>query len=845
MANKKTRPRAANKPPAPEKERLISPPESSPVGQRLFYAGAAVSFLLSLVLYSATMGRSAAFWDAGEFIAASYTLGVPHSPGTPLYIILGRVFTLLPLPLSIAGKVNLISALFGALGVLFAYALTIRFLDAVLGKSQSIADTVIKVGGGLVGALFLAASDTYWFNATESEVYALSAFFMGFITWLGLKWAENPTGRKSTSFVYLLFYLLALSVGFHLGTVLAFSGVFFLVLMTRSKTFTDVEFVIASFGMAILIADATIYRNGTFTLVLLAIFALALLWYAVAKKSPFALICTGLFILGISVHFYLMIRSSHNPAIDEGDPETWRMLYAAIRREQYPPPNMLVRKASIGFQLQHFVDYFQNQFRMASAYIGKLNMGAVVPLALGIWGMVDHYSKHKKTFVMLMVTFIVTSLGLVVFLNFSDTEVRERDYFYSPAFYYFAIFIGIGVASLLSEIRKFAVTKGVTGLAPIVVPCVLLLVLPFFTARHYYFSHDRSNNYICRKYAINMLIGLEENGIVFTNGDNDTFPLWYIQEVENYRKDLRVVNLSLLNTPWYIEQLRDNEPRVNIKWSDSELQRLAPIATKDGWLLIRDIAVQHILKHNASSRPIYFAVTIPPEIYAPYRDFLEMEGLAYRVVPRKGRNMINTAKLEENIWELYDFTGILTADMKRDDSIYKPSYVRRLVQNYAAAFTQLGFIKGREDDFAGAVKNLDVALQISPDLEPAMLWLGWYHLESGDTAAALDFYKRQIRRRPDRPDLFYRLAGVYERLGHMDSALVALDELIIRDPNHREAVMSAVGIALRHQMVERAKGYLRNWIATHPNDESMAKALEELESNGTSEEKADSAAVGQ
>jgi tetratricopeptide (TPR) repeat protein len=828
MADNKTRKKRSQAPAlAPE---LAGPTlgEESP-GKRLFYAGAVISFLLSLILYVRTMEPSAPFWDSGEFIASAYILGIPHSPGTPLYVLVGRVFTLLPLPFSIAGKVNFLSALTGAAGVFFAYVLAVRFLDVIIGKSRTLADTGIKIAGALVGALFLTFSNTYWTNATEAEVYALSAFFMGFMSWLALKWEEDPTRFKSVGFIYLLFYLLALSVGFHLGTVLVLTGIFFLVIMTRHKTFTNFEFILACVGVGILLADATLYRSGTFTLIVLVVYAAVLAWHANAKKSYFVPVCTALFFLGISVHLFLLIRSGQNPAIDEGDPETWRSLYFALRREQYPPTNVLIRKASFAFQLGHFNNYFQEQFQMASAWLGRLNLGAVIPVGLGIWGMVEHYAKEKKTFLMLFVTFLVTSLGLIVYLNFSDSEVRDRDYFYSPAFYYFAVFIGIGASSLLNEIRNFAAGRGITGAVPVVVPAILLVALPFFTLAQHFFTHDRSNNYICQKYARNMLVGLDENAIVFTNGDNDTFPLWYIQEVEKYRTDIRVVNLSLLNTPWYIEQLRDNPPRIDIKWSDAEIERLGPIMTDDGWVQIRDIAAQHILKYNSKNRPIYFAVTIPPETYAPYRDFLEMEGLVYRVVPRKGKNMVNVDKLEENVWRKYDYGGILDENWQTDNSLYRVSHITRLIQNYAAAFTQLGFEKGRRDEFGEAIKNLEVALEITPTLDPALLWLGWYKLESGDTAGAVSYYKRAIERRPEQPELLYRLAGVYERIGHLDSALIAVDELIRRDPDHRDAMMSGVGIALRFGLKDRAAEYLKAWLATHPNDTSVKRALEEIQ----------------
>ena len=799
------------------------------VGQWYFRIGAALAFLVSLVLYIRTMAPSAPFWDAGEFIAAAYTLGVPHSPGTPLYVLVGRVFTLLPLPFSIAARVNFISVMAGSLGILMVYLLAIRFLDYMLGKSETAVDTLAKVVGALVGALFLTFSHTYWANSTESEVYTMSVFVMGAMTWLALKWTDNPNGPKAVAYIYLLFYLLALTVGLHLGTILAFAGIFVLILMTQQKAFSNTQFLLACFGVGIFVADATLYRQGQITLTLLAILVIALAYSYNRSKSMFAIVSSLLFFLGISVHLYLKIRSGHNPAIDEADPETWRNLYAVLRREQYPPPDVFTRKSSFfGFQIHHFNDYFQDQFKMWTAYLGKLNLGSVIPLGLGIWGMVDQYAKHRKTFIMLFVTFLVTSLGMIVYLNFSDSEVRERDYFYLPAFYYFAVFIGIGTGSLLLEIRRVAVRAGLNGMVAVALPALLLLSFPFFTAKAHFFQHDRSSDYVCREYAKNMLVGLAENGIIFTNGDNDTFPLWYIQEVEKYRPDLRVVNLSLLNTPWYIKQLRDNEPKLDIRWSDAELARLQPIRAKDGWIFVRDIGVQHILKHNSAKRPIYFAVTIPPDIYAPYRDFLEMEGLAYRVVPRKGQSMVNAQKLEENVWENYNYRGLLDEEWQRDESIWHPPFVKRLVQNYAAAFTQLGFMKYRDGDYPEAIRNLEAAEQISPGLTPVVMWLGWYYLENGDTTKAVQYYRDKIEKDPYDCEVRYRLAGVQERIQDLKGALETLEGLAVVCPEHRDAVISVIALCAQFNLVDRALAYIDSWVARHPNDDAMIRSRQQL-----------------
>jgi hypothetical protein len=436
--------------------------------------------------------------------------------------------------------------------------------------------------------------------------------------------------------------------------------------------------------------------------------------------------------------------------------------------------------------------------------------------------------KHRKTFIMLFVTLLVMSLGLIIFLNFSDSEVRERDYFYSPAFYYFAMYIGIGAASMLSEIRNL-ISRRTGQMSPAMYGiAAVFLMFPFFTLKHHYFSHDRSNNYTCPVYARNMLVALEPDAIIFTNGDNDTFPLWYIQEVERYRPDVRVVNLSLLNTPWYIQQCRDNEPRVPISWTDEQISRLRPQPTKDGWLLIRDIAVNHILQTNRFKRPVYFAVTIPPSTYAPYRDYLEMEGLVYRVVPRQGENMINVTRLERNVWENYKYDGILTDDWKRDYSIYLPPHTEHLIQNYAAAFIQLAYIQHQDSTFDKALRSMEVAGEISPRMEPPRQLLGLYYLDAGDTAQALQFYRDGLEKDPGDVQLMYRLGGIYERMRQYDKALDILDAILIRDPEARDIAITGFQIARGAGLTERARRYLTSWLSRHPNDESVRKMLDSL-----------------
>ncbi|MEX1189508.1 MAG: DUF2723 domain-containing protein [Bacteroidia bacterium] len=175
-----------------------------------------------------------------------------------------------------------------------------------------------------------------------------------------------------------------------------------------------------------------------------------------------------------------------------------------------------------------------------------------LPLLLGILGMVYQYNKTKRDFFVVMLFFIFTGIAIIMFLNQYTMEPRERDYGFAGSFYAFTIWIGLGVAAIYDSLKKFAP-------AQIVAPAVTLLcalAVPGLMAKGGWDDHDRSDRYTARDYASNYLQTCAPNAILFTNGDNDTFPLWYAQEVEGIRTDIRVVNLSLLNTDWYIDQIK-------------------------------------------------------------------------------------------------------------------------------------------------------------------------------------------------------------------------------------------------------------------------------------------------
>jgi tetratricopeptide (TPR) repeat protein len=193
----------------------------------------------------------------------------------------------------------------------------------------------------------------------------------------------------------------------------------------------------------------------------------------------------------------------------------------------------------------------------------------MLPFLLGIIGILYQLrlkEKGKKSFVVVFLLFFMTGLAIILYLNQTPFEPRERDYAYSGSFYAFSIWIGMGVAGLSLFLRDYIKNTTLTG----ALTTLVCLFVPLQMASQNWDDHDRSGRTLARDTGMNYLCGVGENGILFTNGDNDTYPLWYVQETEGYRTDVRVTNLSFLQTEWYIDQLLrqayESEP-LPIKWS--------------------------------------------------------------------------------------------------------------------------------------------------------------------------------------------------------------------------------------------------------------------------------------
>ncbi|TLU52661.1 MAG: DUF2723 domain-containing protein, partial [Chlorobium sp.] len=212
---------------------------------------AAVLFVAAVILYIRTMAPTLSFWDCGESIASAYTLGIPHPPGAPFFLLVAHLFSMIPFFSDIGARVNLLSTLVSSATVMLAYLITIRFIvlyRKIDPDSWSPAEKVSAYGGALIGALALAFSDSFWFNAVEAGVWSSSSFFTAIIIWLMLRWYEEDPKPGHERWLLLVMFIIGLSIGVHLLSLLA---VFAIAVVYYVKKY---EVTVKSFSLFILSA---------------------------------------------------------------------------------------------------------------------------------------------------------------------------------------------------------------------------------------------------------------------------------------------------------------------------------------------------------------------------------------------------------------------------------------------------------------------------------------------------------------------------------------------------------------------------------------------------------------
>ncbi|MEO5988025.1 MAG: DUF2723 domain-containing protein [Candidatus Eisenbacteria bacterium] len=875
---------------------------------------AILTFAIAATVYLLTLTPTVPFWDSGEFIAVSQILGIPHPPGTPFYVLLGRIATLVPWA-SIAQRVNALSALSGALAVVFTYLSILKMVRISQGGERKPWQEWVAIGAAVIGALMLAFSDVFWENSIEAEVYQLMSLAQILVFWLGLKWWEAHDQKPSVSYLLVATYVMWLCVGLHLGVGIMGLPLIVLVWMVDKK----VALLFAMPFLSLLRVPAGLEKMMGAVIALSTLYALYMTWkkklpgwvailgmglavpglrasFSDANLTPLTAVLTViavvgpmaflartqregrvlllalfLMIAGYSTHLYLPIRAAQHPGINEGAPATWSKMRDLLERKQYGEMKMSDRRGMTSydeiFQVQvnkEFWRYFARQWPIFPT--DKL-WGILLPLALGLAGGVWQFMRDKKGFAISFVFLGLSTVGMIVFLNFSSHEVRDRDYFFQSGFHAFALWMGLGVAWLVSWIRE-SFAEGQTQNLATYGSLALLALQPALLAKNLWFTHDRSGNYIARDYAYNMLAPLEPNSYVFTNGDNDTFPLWYLQQVEGIGKGVRVVNLSLLNTDWYIRQLRDEEPKVPVTISDQAIEALGSgmymitpglegdstytavyrSHQAEGWAISRDgivvkpdekgsyepiytneFMVHHLLDKSRGPngtwlKQPYLAVTVP-EHYG-YDSAFSLKGLVYKVERDTTKAGLDVVATHKALYETFKYRGLFNPDGSWDSKVYKDDNASTLSRNYASAHLQLAFHYRDTGEMQKAVTEMERVGRMFPDYAEVQIPLGGFYMQMGDTGRALALYERLAKSSPNSPEVRYYHGASLAFKGRAAEAVREFDAAIELDPRYALPYYGAYTTLREIGERERALGYLQRWLQVNPGDSRASQLFE-------------------
>ena len=672
-------------------------------------------FMIATIVYFLTLESTVSWWDCGEYISTAYKLQVGHPPGAPLFQMLGRFFSLFAFGdvTKVALMINAMSALCSSFTILFLFW-TITLLAKKLwmkdGEDSPSANKFNVLAAGVIGALAYTFSDTFWFSAVESEVYAMSSLFTAVTFWAILKWEEVADEPANYRWIIFIAYLIGLSIGVHLLNLLCIPAVVYIVYFKKYKKVTAKGFILAGIISVVLVGFIQVmlipaivsicgkfelffvnslgapFNLGTIVYFVLLIALIILGIYFTNKYKKVILntaVLSFMFILiGYSSFFMLVIRANANTPINENEPSEAVSMLSYLKREQYGswplvygpyymakpydanssspiyvrdeakgkyvitdkregtdpiyddnvmtifprmwngtkssyistynqyidkskmvpvtmkrsdgsketvlrPTFMQNLKFFIGYQCNHmYWRYFmwnfvgrQNDIQghgeiengnwvsgvgfIDNARLGNQdnlprsmsNSGRTefyfLPLILGLIGLFYHIKRDIKNSWVVFLLFFMTGLAIVIYLNQTPYQPRERDYAYAGSFYAFCIWIGLGLLGVVEMLQKVMKNK----MAVAVVAFVLCLSVPTVMAASGWEGHNRAEKTSALDWGKNYLKNLPENAVIFTRGDNDTFPLWYVQEVEGYRTDVRVCNYMLSSGYWYVHQM--------------------------------------------------------------------------------------------------------------------------------------------------------------------------------------------------------------------------------------------------------------------------------------------------
>jgi len=656
-------------------------------------------------------------------------------------------------------------------------------------------------------------------------------------------------------------------------------------------------------------------NDSTLGIAILAGFLAAVAYaaYASAKRSwallHISLVALLFVILGFSTYTMIVARANVHPPMNENNPGNFSGLLTYLNREQYGDFPLFKRRwtpeadrqrtftayrSDFDFFLRYQMQHMFNRYVLFNfAGRGSRDQDADpdwsqllgIPFAVGLFGLYWQFRRDWRMGAAFFMLFVIMGYLIAFYQNQQEPQPRERDYFYAGAYAVFALWIALGVRGLLDTAAAFLRGSKAQTAAYAAVLGVAVAFIPLRMFQANYATHDRSKNWLAWDYSYDMLQTCERDAILFTNGDNDTFPLWYIQDVEGVRRDVRVVNLSLVNTPWYIQQMKDRPyypeaaavpisipdrriPELEglIPWEPQTVTIPVPPGAAGGAaftdtaifnpgtvgaapvpdtgaggggkiqflmrntlqygrtkaIRVQDLMVKNIIETNRWQRPVYFAITCPPDSRIGIDDYLRFCGLAWKLVPYKASRLsmgIDPDVVGANLFnEPADFSRTPRYGYKfrttADTTVVLDENEVRMVSGLRSAFRALAiYEEDGQHDLQKSARVMERLEQVIPWKTVPMVFeegydfaLLYYRLGRPDRVAMLtgmlekEFRAETAGGPPANPYIYGQMIRLYELGGEYEAELALLQEIARThpgDPSVKERIDTVQAILSR------------------------------------------------
>jgi hypothetical protein len=656
-------------------------------------ATAAIAF----ACYAATAARTITWWEGSEYPLSVCTLGIGGPPGSLLLNLLGWVASLVPIVHPVAFRLNLLAGLIAAVTVALVTRVAMH-LSTPEGRSPGGAE----IGAGAAAGLAFGLSLSIWTHATQFTPYILSAAFTALILLAALAWWRSAAQADAPGRIFLLLLLLGLDFSVHRTNALLLPAVLLCITLRRPRAWL---------------------RPRT--------------WVAGGA---------GL-VIGLGFHLLLIPLSLRDPPFDLGEPRDLARFWSYVSVQMHGGGflfDILPRKADfVRVQLMDYAQFARRNLAPAALWPPL----AILPGLLVLGGWIVALGTATRRSLGLLAFFLCASLGAVVYFNLPANYFRGMDRHYLPSLVLLFPLMAVGGAALLR-----LAARAPRGVRHALVPGIgaLLVVVPLgaWTANHR--ACDLSRVGFAETYSRDVLEPLPPRAILLTNGDNDTFPLWYLQLVEHVRSDVTVVNLPLMNADWYLAQLRRHAPgfagllggreapvpvllrdsTVSIPVGAAARAGLPPTAVPPDSLILRlsgqfltqDFVVLDLLRSVGWERPVYVACTVSPENLVWLRPYLRLDGLAYRVVPSADPAVHDIEHLRHQLLERIRYAGIA------DTTVALDPVSRAMCGNYLAVLVSLARAQQEGGDAKGALATLRFAQTHAPPARLGLDELPWRDL---------------------------------------------------------------------------------------------------------------------